>query len=72
MSAERDPKQQYSYQEMVERLRENRPPSSRVRSEEREVDPETGKVTVRRQKRRRTGKTKSGLMRDPSCSSSWS
>jgi hypothetical protein len=65
MSAERDPKQQYSYQEMVERLRENRPPGSRVRSEEREVDPETGKVTVRRQKRRRTGKTKSGLLRDP-------
>ena len=64
MPAERDPKQQYSYQEMVDRLRENRPQSS-VRSEEREVDPETGKVTVRRQKRRRTGKSKSGLMRDP-------
>lgn len=64
MPAERDPKQQYSYQEMVDRLRENRPASS-VKSEEREVDPETGKVTVRRQKRRRTGKTKSGLMRDP-------
>ncbi|MFM7181365.1 MAG: hypothetical protein ACKO2G_07880 [Verrucomicrobiales bacterium] len=65
MSADRDPKLQYSYQEMVDRLRENRPEGSRVRSEEREVDPETGKVTVRRQKRRRTGKTKSGLVRDP-------
>lgn len=66
MSAEREPnKQRYSYQEMVDRLRENRPESSRIRSEEREVDPETGKVTVRREKRRRTGKKKSGLIRDP-------
>ena len=66
MSAEREPnKQKYSYQEMVERLRETRPPSSRIRSEEREVDPETGKVTVRREKRRRTGKTKSGVINDP-------
>jgi hypothetical protein len=65
MPADRDPKLKYSYQEMMDRLREIRSESSHVRSEEREVDPETGKVTVRRQKRRRTGKTKSGLARDP-------
>lgn len=65
MSADRDPKNRYSYQEMVDRLRENRPEGSRVKSEEREVDPDTGKVTVRRQKRRRTGKKKSGLIHNP-------
>lgn len=65
MSDERDSKHHYSYKEMVDRLRDNRPEGSRVKSEEREVDPETGKVTVRRQKRRRTGKTKSGLLHDP-------
>lgn len=65
MSDERDSKNHYSYKEMVDRLRDNRPEGSRVKSEEREVDPETGKVTVRRQKRRRTSNTKSGLLRDP-------
>ena len=51
---------------MVARLRESRPDGgTRVKSEEREFDPETGRVTVRRQKKRRTGDAKIGLLKDP-------
>ena len=65
MSSDKDPKSHYSYEEMVARLRENRSQASRVKSEERELDPDTGKVTVRRQKKRRTSTGKTGILKDP-------
>ncbi len=64
MAEERDPKTHYSYEEMVARLRDNRPEGSKVKSEEKEVDPNTGKVTVRKQKKRRTSSNKTGLLKD--------
>ena len=67
MSSDKDPdsKNHYSYEEMVARLRENRPQGSRVKSEDREMDPETGKVTVRRQKKRRTTSGNPDVFKDP-------
>jgi hypothetical protein len=65
MPADPEPKDHYSYDDMLDRLRQSRGGST-VRDEEKTVDPETGKVTVRRRKRKRTGGGKAGgLLRQP-------
>lgn len=65
MSSENKRQRNYSPDEMISRLQASRG-GSKVRGEEREVDEESGMVTVRRRKRRRTGKGKADLsLRDP-------
>ena len=65
MPSDPESKDHYSYEEMMARLRDNRPQSTKVKSEERQYDPETGITTVRKNKKRRAPATTKSLLKDP-------